>query len=95
MTKKLSLFDQIGADSLRRVIEVFYERLFADVMIGFFFHGKDKKRLIEKEFELTARILGASIPLHWTTPTRGPQAAPDPWWALRATPHNPQRDTRQ
>jgi hemoglobin len=54
------LFDRIGADALRRVIEDFYERLFADSMIGFLFEGKNKQRLVQKEWELTARLLGAS-----------------------------------
>lgn len=55
------LFDQIGGAPLRRVIEDFYERIFADIMIGFLFHGKDKQRLIDKEWEFTAKLLGADI----------------------------------
>ena len=54
------LFDRIGGDALRRVIEDFYERVFADSMIGFLFEGKNKQRLVQKEWELTARLLGAS-----------------------------------
>mgnify|MGYP001592958013 CR=1 FL=1 len=56
-----SLFDQIGADGLRRVIADFYDRLFADVMIGFLFAGKDKQRLIDREYEFTAHFLGADV----------------------------------
>ncbi len=55
-----SLFEKIGPERLRAVIVEFYERVFADVMIGFHFAGKDKQRLIEKEYELAARMLGAS-----------------------------------
>ena len=56
------LFDKIGPERLRAVIVDFYDRVFADVMIGFHFAGKDKARLIEKEYELAARMLGARIP---------------------------------
>ena len=55
-----SMFDKIGPEKLRAVIVDFYDRVFADVMIGFHFAGKDKQRLIDKEFELAARMLGAS-----------------------------------
>ena len=55
-----SLFDKIGAERLRAVIVDFYDRVFADVMIGFHFAGKDKQRLIDKEYELAARMLGAA-----------------------------------
>lgn len=54
----MTLFDQIGAEPLRAVITDFYDRVFADVMIGYMFEGKDRQRLIDKEWELTARFLG-------------------------------------
>jgi hemoglobin len=54
----VTLFDHIGADALRAVITDFYDRVFADVMIGYMFTGKDKQRLIDLEWELTARFLG-------------------------------------
>jgi hemoglobin len=57
----MSIYDKIGPDKLRAVITDFYARLFDDVMIGFLFIGKDRKRLIEKEIELTARFLGADV----------------------------------
>jgi hemoglobin len=56
-----SFFDQIGGDELRAVIADFYDRLFADVMIGFLFTGKDKQRLIDREWELTAGLLGGPV----------------------------------
>ena len=61
MTRDATLFDQLGGDALRAVITDFYERVFADVMIGFLFVGKDRARLIEKEWELAARMLGADV----------------------------------
>jgi hemoglobin len=53
-------FDKIGEAKLRAVIADFYDRVFRDVMIGFMFQGKDKQHLIDREYELAARMLGAS-----------------------------------
>jgi hemoglobin len=57
--KSSELFDRIGGDALRRVITDFYDRVFGDVMIGFMFAGKDRRQLIEREWELVAALLGA------------------------------------
>ena len=57
--KPTTLFDRIGPDALRAVITDFYARVFADVMIGFMFRGKDRQHLIDREYELTAALLGA------------------------------------
>lgn len=56
-----ALYDRIGPDKLRAVITDFYDRIFADVMIGFLFHGKDRQRLIDKEWEFAANMLGADV----------------------------------
>ena len=48
-----------GEPVLRAVVEEFYERVFEDVMIGFFFRQADRARLIEKELELALELLGA------------------------------------
>jgi hemoglobin len=53
------LFDRIGADRLRAVLTDFYRRVFDDVMIGFMFRGKDRQHLVDREYELTAALLGA------------------------------------
>lgn len=55
-----TLLDQIGEERLRAVLVDFYDRVFADIMIGYMFAQADKARLIEKEFELTARLLGGA-----------------------------------
>lgn len=55
------LIDAIGEERLRAVIEDFYDRIFADVMIGFMFAGKDRQRLVDKEWELVAALLGADV----------------------------------
>jgi hemoglobin len=57
--KPSTLFDRIGADALRAVLTDFYDRVFGDVMIGFMFRGKDRRHLIDREYELTAALLGA------------------------------------
>lgn len=57
--KPSTLFDRIGAAQLRAVLADFYGRVFGDVMIGFMFQGKDRRHLIDREYELTAALLGA------------------------------------
>ena len=57
--KPPTLFDRIGANGLRDVLTDFYGRVFSDVMIGFMFQGKDRQHLIDREYELTAALLGA------------------------------------
>jgi hemoglobin len=59
MTRGPELFAQIGEPKLRAVLTDFYARVFGDVMIGFMFAGKDRAHLIEREYELTAKLLGA------------------------------------
>jgi hemoglobin len=54
-------FEKIGAEKLRAVLADFYDRVFADVMIGFLFEGKSKQTLIQREYEFTAGFLGADI----------------------------------
>jgi len=50
-----------GPEKLRALLEDFYERVFADPMIGFLFRGKDRARLIEKELELVLATMGADV----------------------------------
>jgi len=57
----VSAFDEIGGDRLRALLRDFYDRVFADAMIGFLFVGKNKERLIQKEWELAARMLGGDV----------------------------------
>ena len=56
------LIDRIGREPLRAVIDDFYRRIFADVMIGFLFAGKDRAVLAQREYEFTARLLGDDMP---------------------------------
>jgi hemoglobin len=57
-----NLFEKLGGEQkLRRVIDVFIDRVFADPMIGFFFRKANKARIKEMEFQLTANFLGADV----------------------------------
>jgi hemoglobin len=54
-----SLYEQIGGEAgLRAVLRTLYDRLFDDMMVGFFFAGRDKEKLIEHQLWFTARFLG-------------------------------------
>ena len=54
----MRLIDKIGRDGVRAVVAEFYERVFRDVMIGFMFEGKNKRHLIEREWEFACGFLG-------------------------------------
>lgn len=72
--KPSTLFDRIGADALRAVVTDFYDRVFPDVMIGFMFQGKDRQHLIDREYELTAALLGAPGVTYTGRPMRAAHA---------------------
>ena len=56
-------FERAGGEwALRAVIDDFVDHMVEDPMIGFFFDGVDRFRLRDKEYEMTARFLGASVP---------------------------------
>lgn len=56
-------FEQLGGEwALRAIIHDFVDAMVEDPMIGFFFRGVDRHRLRDKEYEMTARFLGAQIP---------------------------------
>jgi truncated hemoglobin YjbI len=58
----MTLFEKAGGETaLRRILGDFYQRVFADTMIGFFFRNQDRAQLVELEYQLTAKTLGADI----------------------------------
>jgi hemoglobin len=58
----MSLFDDLGGEPvLRRIIDRFVDRVFDDVMIGFFFRNARRERIKQKEYEFAAQHLGASV----------------------------------
>jgi truncated hemoglobin YjbI len=57
-----TLFDELGGEpELRKIVDRFVDRVFDDVMIGFFFRNADRARIKQKEYEFAARHLGADV----------------------------------
>jgi hemoglobin len=57
-----TLFDELGGEPvLRRIIDRFVDRIFDDVMIGFFFRNASRDRIKAKEYEFAALHLGADV----------------------------------
>ncbi|MES1186992.1 MAG: group 1 truncated hemoglobin [Myxococcales bacterium] len=57
-----TLFDDLGGEpALRRIIDRFVDRVFDDVMIGFFFRNARRERIKQMEYEFAARHLGADV----------------------------------
>jgi hemoglobin len=50
-----------GEKALRSVLKDFYDRVFADPMIGYLFAASNQQELIDREYEFTARIMGKDI----------------------------------
>lgn len=57
----VTLFDQIGEEGLRAVVDRFVDRVFDDLMIGFHFRNANRARVKAKEYEFAARHLGADV----------------------------------
>jgi hemoglobin len=56
------MYDRIGGEAgLRAIIGDFVDRVFEDIMIGFFFRSVARERLKELEFQHAAQHLGAAI----------------------------------
>ena len=57
-----SAYERIGGEpALRAIIDDFVDRMFDDVMIGFFFRDASRERIKEMEFQHAAEHLGADI----------------------------------
>jgi truncated hemoglobin YjbI len=55
-------FERIGGEpALRAIIHDFVERIFGDLMIGFFFRRASKERIEEMEFQHAAEHLGGPV----------------------------------
>ena len=58
-----TLFEDLGGEqALRPIIDRFVDRVFDDVMIGFFFRNARRERIKQKEYEFAAQHLGAGTP---------------------------------
>jgi hemoglobin len=52
-------YDAIGGESrVRAVLQVLYDRLFEDPIVGFLFEGKDKAHIVEQQVAFTCAFLG-------------------------------------
>ncbi|HEX7476487.1 MAG TPA: group 1 truncated hemoglobin [Polyangiales bacterium] len=59
---EISAYERIGGEAgLRLIIDDFVTRVFADVMIGFFFRDVPHKRIAEFEFQHAASFLGGPV----------------------------------
>jgi len=57
-----TLFEDLGGEpALRQIIDRFVDRVFDDVMIGFFFRAARRERIKQKEYEFAAQHLGAPV----------------------------------
>ncbi len=62
MSANATALERLGGPSiLRDIVEDFVGRLYDDRMIGYMFSGVDRLTLAQREFEFTARFLGADI----------------------------------
>lgn len=53
-----SLYDRIGEDLIRKAIGEFYERAFADTMIGYLFAGTQQEQLTAQQSAFVIALLG-------------------------------------
>jgi len=57
----VSDYDEIGEERLRAVIDAFVDRMFDDLMIGFFFRSASRERIKEMELQHAAEHLGGPV----------------------------------
>jgi hemoglobin len=59
MSEALSMYERMGGEpALRAVVDDFVDRMWDDIMIGFFFQAADKQRIKELEFQHASAFLG-------------------------------------
>ena len=55
-------FERLGGEpALRAIIDDFVDRIFDDIMIGFFFRNADRRRIKELEYQHAAELLGGPV----------------------------------
>lgn len=54
-----TLFEKIGEEKMREIIEAFYIKAFSDSMISHFFFNKDREHLTKMQFLFTASNFGS------------------------------------
>lgn len=58
MTPIPSLYQQLGEQRLRAVLDDLYARLFDDPIVGFLFAGHDREHIVAMQVLFTRRLLG-------------------------------------
>lgn len=53
----MTLFEKIGSDNLKKIVEAFYARVFASEVIGGLFQT-DKNLIVEKQYQFLTQFLG-------------------------------------
>ena len=78
-------FERLGGEpALRAIIDDFVDRVFDDIMIGFFFRNADRRRIKELEYQHAAEHLGGPVRYRGPAARRGPCSAPHHGRAVRA-----------
>jgi truncated hemoglobin YjbI len=79
----MSLYEDIGAERVEKILRTFYLRCFEDVMIGHFFFEKNHEELLKHQLTFTIGMLGGPVSyqgraltlVHNPLPIRPPQFA--------------------
>lgn len=62
MTKKTSLFDQVGGlETLQRVHKTFYDKVYAHPWLGKFFEGHDQQAIENRQTSFMAGKMGGKV----------------------------------
>lgn len=62
MSESPSAFERLGGETgLRAIVDEFVDRMFDDVMIGFFFRRASRERIKEMEYQHAAEHLGGPV----------------------------------
>lgn len=54
----MSLYEDIGAERMAKILSLFYQRCFEDVMISHFFFEKNHDELLKHQLAFTTAMLG-------------------------------------
>lgn len=54
----LSLYDRVGPDRIRRIVQIFYEKCLTDPMLAHLFMNADHSHLVEMQLTFISNLLG-------------------------------------
>jgi truncated hemoglobin YjbI len=70
------IYSTLGEDSLRVIVRDFYGRMEKDILIGFFFQGKDLDLISERQLSFLLRAMGATSSYSGKAPAQAHDALP-------------------